>query len=137
MLIADDRPRSRDLHDSVAQALYGMTLYAQADFTTDLQTRRHAAGRGRAVSYRAGSLEQQPPACARAPDRRAPGGAGDGRGVSLTVADDELGFDPEAARASGGLGLAKMEERAAKLGGRLVITSRPGEGAQVRVEVRR
>jgi signal transduction histidine kinase len=61
----------------------------------------------------------------------------DGTGaLVLSVADDGRGFDP-AARAVRGrrLGLTSMEERAAELGGTLVIESAEGEGTRVRLEV--
>jgi len=61
----------------------------------------------------------------------------DGRGrLRLSVADDGRGFDA-AARAVRGrrLGLTSMEERAAELGGRLAISSRPGSGTRVELEV--
>lgn len=53
----------------------------------------------------------------------------------LTVADDGRGFDPEAARRSGGVGLVSLEERARLLGGRCRIASAPGEGTRVEVAV--
>lgn len=53
----------------------------------------------------------------------------------LTVGDDGAGFDPAAAAAGGGLGLANMRERAARIGARLTIDSAPGGGTQVLVEV--
>jgi signal transduction histidine kinase len=61
---------------------------------------------------------------------------GDGR-VVLSVADDGGGFDAAAGGPVRGrsLGLTSMEERAAALGGRLAIASRPGEGTTVRLEV--
>jgi signal transduction histidine kinase len=56
--------------------------------------------------------------------------------VSLGVSDDGAGFDPETARArSGRLGLVSMQERAESVGGTLTISSRPGEGTRVAVEV--
>jgi signal transduction histidine kinase len=55
--------------------------------------------------------------------------------VTLTVADDGVGFDPATVREVGGLGLSAMAERAARLGGRLSVDSRPGEGTRVCVEV--
>jgi signal transduction histidine kinase len=61
----------------------------------------------------------------------------DGRGLlRLSVADDGRGFDA-AARAVRGrrLGLTSMEERAAELGGRLSISSEPGAGTRVELEV--
>src|SRR5690606_14354367 len=54
--------------------------------------------------------------------------------VTLVVADDGRGFDP-AARGlrSRRLGLTSMHERAASLGGALVIESAPGRGTTVRL----
>jgi signal transduction histidine kinase len=60
---------------------------------------------------------------------------GGGR-LSLSVADDGRGFDAAAPGLRGRrLGLTSMEERAAELGGRLAIESRPGAGTTVRLEV--
>jgi signal transduction histidine kinase len=59
-----------------------------------------------------------------------------GRSVILEVTDDGVGFDPAAAREQGGFGLRGMEERAARLGGNLIVQSSPGQGTRVRVEVR-
>jgi signal transduction histidine kinase len=56
--------------------------------------------------------------------------------VALEIADDGRGFDPAAARQGGGFGLRSMEERVARLGGTLTVTSEPGQGARIRVEVR-
>ncbi|HUY61724.1 MAG TPA: GAF domain-containing sensor histidine kinase, partial [Candidatus Dormibacteraeota bacterium] len=50
----------------------------------------------------------------------------------LTVDDDGTGFDPTAPRA-GGQGLRNMEERMARVGGRVVIRSRPAQGTSLRV----
>jgi signal transduction histidine kinase len=55
--------------------------------------------------------------------------------VSLEITDDGAGFDLQTAREQGGLGLAAMDERAQELGGRLAVTSRPGAGTRVRVDV--
>jgi signal transduction histidine kinase len=61
--------------------------------------------------------------------------ARDGR-LTLTVADDGAGFDPDApGLRSRRLGLTSMEERARALGGTLAIVSRPGEGTTVTLEV--
>ena len=56
--------------------------------------------------------------------------------VAASVRDDGVGFDP-AARAvrSRHLGLTSMRERAAALGGKVVVESSPGNGTTVRVEV--
>lgn len=53
--------------------------------------------------------------------------------VSLDVADDGRGFDPSAARRTGGMGLLGMRERVDGLGGRLAIESATGEGTTVAV----
>ena len=54
----------------------------------------------------------------------------------LEVADDGTGFDPDARTIrSRRLGLTSMHERAASLGGRLMITSSPGAGTVVELRV--
>jgi PAS domain S-box-containing protein len=53
------------------------------------------------------------------------------RGVGLCVADTGCGFDPEAARDRGGLGLISMAERVRALGGKFSVRSRPGHGTHV------
>jgi signal transduction histidine kinase len=61
----------------------------------------------------------------------------DGR-LTVTVADDGVGFDPQApGLRSRRLGLTSMEERARALGGTLAVVSRPGEGTTVTLEVPR
>jgi len=63
--------------------------------------------------------------------------ARDGR-LTLTVADDGVGFDPAAPGVrSRRLGLTSMEERARALGGSLAVVSRPGDGTTVTLEVPR
>ncbi|MFP4345883.1 MAG: histidine kinase [Anaerolineales bacterium] len=53
--------------------------------------------------------------------------------VSLTLADNGIGFNVE--RAQRGLGLVNMQERLLKSGGRLQVESTPGEGTRVTAEV--
>lgn len=55
--------------------------------------------------------------------------------TTLTVADDGRGFDPDAARNAGRLGLAGIQERAALLGGTLDVESAPGAGSRVTVRL--
>ena len=55
--------------------------------------------------------------------------------VRLTVADDGVGFDPEAVAAVDHFGLTMMDEQAALAGGTIAVTSRPGSGAVVEVTV--
>jgi two-component system sensor histidine kinase UhpB len=56
--------------------------------------------------------------------------------VDLTVEDDGSGFDAREVRRRGrGVGLVSMEERAALVGGRLRIESRPLEGSTVHLSV--
>jgi signal transduction histidine kinase len=57
-------------------------------------------------------------------------------GASLEIEDNGVGFDPAAARQSGGRGLLGMEERVQRIGGTLIIESAPGRGTTVRVGVR-
>jgi two-component system, NarL family, sensor histidine kinase UhpB len=60
------------------------------------------------------------------------------RSVSLSVSDDGRGFRPREvmeARGGAGLGLFGMQERAAYVGGRVEIRSRPGAGTRVVITV--
>jgi signal transduction histidine kinase len=59
----------------------------------------------------------------------------EGQVVRLEIADDGTGFDPAAVQGRGGLGLGGMTERAAQVGGRLMVDTTPGQGTRVRVEV--
>jgi signal transduction histidine kinase len=56
--------------------------------------------------------------------------------VRLEVRDDGAGFDPRKQNAAGGLGLAGMRERAARLGATLRVHSAPGAGTRVVVVAR-
>ena len=53
----------------------------------------------------------------------------------LTIQDDGIGFDPEAASQSGGQGLHNMHDRVAQIGGRLHLETAPGQGTTVKIEV--
>jgi len=55
--------------------------------------------------------------------------------VILEITDDGVGFEPRSAKTSGGMGLGNMVERAAALGGQVEITSEPGKGTCIRVEI--
>jgi two-component system NarL family sensor kinase len=56
--------------------------------------------------------------------------------VSLTVADDGRGFDPErAGDGEGHFGLALLRDLAAEAGAELSVESSPGAGARVRIEL--
>lgn len=67
--------------------------------------------------------------------RVAPRARGGASWIALTVRDDGVGFDPAAAAAAGRVGLAGMRDRAAMLGGRCTVASRPGAGTTVTIEV--
>lgn len=55
--------------------------------------------------------------------------------TTMEIKDDGVGFDPELAASSGGMGLAGLSERAEKVGGRFQVESAPGRGACIRIEV--
>jgi signal transduction histidine kinase len=55
--------------------------------------------------------------------------------VTLEISDDGIGFVPETAVEGGGLGLDGMIERAELLGGSLILSSNPGSGTTVKIEV--
>ncbi len=50
----------------------------------------------------------------------------------LQIEDDGCGFDPTR-QPVGGIGMQSMRERASQLGGRLQVTSQPGQGTQVQL----
>ena len=52
-------------------------------------------------------------------------------GMFLSVEDDGIGFDVEAVKERGGLGLVSMEERARLVNGALSIEAQPGHGARI------
>ena len=60
-------------------------------------------------------------------------------GVELSVSDDGHGFappaDPAGLQSAGHFGVVGMGERARRVGGVLVLRSRPGQGTTVRVTV--
>ena len=53
----------------------------------------------------------------------------DAESLNLQIEDRGRGFDPDAARAAGGL--ASMRDRTALLGGQLSVDSAPGGGTRV------
>jgi signal transduction histidine kinase len=55
--------------------------------------------------------------------------------ITLEIADDGQGFDPEKVEEHFGFGLRGMEERAARMGGNLEVESSPGQGTRIKVEV--
>jgi signal transduction histidine kinase len=61
--------------------------------------------------------------------------AREGNIVSLEVADDGVGFDPNRLATGGGLGLVMMRERASQLNGTFDFVSAPGHGTTVRVVI--
>jgi signal transduction histidine kinase len=57
------------------------------------------------------------------------------RRVELEIVDDGLGFQSEAVRNRGGMGLESIRQRAEGLGGTATFRSAPGEGTSVKVVV--
>ena len=55
--------------------------------------------------------------------------------VELGVSDTGVGFDVEAARRNGGLGLLSMQERVHLVHGELFIESSPGKGTRIVAKV--
>jgi|GEM_PF-870360 len=55
--------------------------------------------------------------------------------VELEIADNGIGFDPEAVADLGGMGLVGMRERVDRLRGSLTIASTPGEGTRVKISM--
>ena len=59
----------------------------------------------------------------------------EGSELRLAITDNGVGFDPEAMRANGSLGLVSMGERARFAHGRLSVESHAGKGTRVEVRV--
>ena len=59
----------------------------------------------------------------------------EGNWLRLAITDDGVGFDPEAIRSNGSLGLVSMGERARFVHGRFSIKSHPDKGTKVEVLV--
>ena len=59
----------------------------------------------------------------------------EGRVVRVVVADSGRGFSPDALDPGRSVGLASMRERSRIVGGRLTVTSAPGDGTSVRLEM--
>ena len=55
--------------------------------------------------------------------------------LRMDIGDDGRGFEPDGIRGETGLGLISMEERALGLGGRFAISTEPGRGTRIEVEV--
>jgi signal transduction histidine kinase len=58
--------------------------------------------------------------------------------LQITIEDDGVGFNPDALAAldaQGGLGLISIRERVAQIGGSLVLTSGPGRGTRIVIEL--
>jgi two-component system NarL family sensor kinase len=53
----------------------------------------------------------------------------------LIVEDNGIGFDPQNAKLSSGIGLSNIETRVVKMNGRLNIDSRKGQGTTVTIEI--
>jgi len=63
--------------------------------------------------------------------------AGDGEEMTLTIIDNGVGFDPDAPRGLGHLGLANMDARMAGIGGALAIESSHDRGTRIIVQIPR
>lgn len=60
---------------------------------------------------------------------------GEGHGITLTIVDNGMGFDPNAPLGLGHLGLANMDARMIGIGGSLAIQSSPDRGTRIIVHV--
>ena len=54
--------------------------------------------------------------------------------IYIEIRDNGLGFDQLTSQSSGGMGMNSMRERAHILGGKLSVTSEPGEGTRILLE---
>jgi PAS domain S-box-containing protein len=155
LAVMKERSRlARELHDSVTQALYSMTLLARVGLVGALQQRLDAVEGRSGVETRLrveGTFELPAPVeeelyriAQEALNNALKHAAAtqvtihirpDGQGVELEVADNGIGFNPEAVSDKGGVGLVSMRERAERLNSSLTIFSTSGEGTRVRITV--
>jgi signal transduction histidine kinase len=61
--------------------------------------------------------------------------AAEGDGLTLTIADNGVGFDPNAPRGLGHLGLANMDARVSGIGGTFAVESSPHGGTRIIVGI--
>jgi signal transduction histidine kinase len=61
--------------------------------------------------------------------------SGSKSGLHLTIGDSGKGFDPNAQKRKGGLGLVSMEERVRAVDGSLTIATRPGDGTRIEIRI--
>jgi signal transduction histidine kinase len=57
------------------------------------------------------------------------------RGLFVRIADNGVGFDPEAPRRPDSMGLESMQERIEALGGKFGVDSSPGAGTRIEIEL--
>jgi signal transduction histidine kinase len=60
---------------------------------------------------------------------------GDEGCLRMTIEDNGVGFDPITSEESGGQGLRNIQERAEKIGATCTITSAPGQGSKISIEM--
>ena len=130
--------RERGPGDGAAQARRRAAERARRRGRAERRRRRRAARRARARSCASPRRRCRTPCATPAPAASTSGCAPDDGHLSVAVADDGVGFDPdEPGLRSRRLGLTSMEERARALGGTLSIESRPGAGTTIVLEVPR
>lgn len=57
--------------------------------------------------------------------------------IELCISDSGVGFSPESAKQTSGLGLISMQERLRLVGGQLSVESAPSHGTRIRVRIQR
>jgi PAS domain S-box-containing protein len=63
--------------------------------------------------------------------------SGDDDQIELCISDPGVGFHPESAKRTSGLGLISMQERLRLVGGQLFVQSEPSHGTRIRVRIPR
>jgi signal transduction histidine kinase len=128
------RPADESLHTALANAAADIGTRVGARLELDLDERVDLPGPWREALVRI-TREAVANAVRHGRARTVSVQLRDADGVWLRVTDDGEGFDPTDVHPGGGYGLTSMRERTEALGGQFSVSSAPGEGTCVEIEL--
>jgi signal transduction histidine kinase len=128
------RPADESLHTALANAAADIGTRVGARLELDLDERVDLPGPWREALVRI-TREAVANAVRHGRARTVSVQLRDADGVWLRVTDDGEGFDPTDVHPGGGYGLTSMRERTEALGGQFSVSSNPGEGTCVEIQL--